>query len=78
MGSLRVRPDGGTSLSLFTFMHWRRKLQPTPVFLLGESQGKGSLVGWDGEPGDAAAAAAVQHYKQFGDDKYSGAVGNEL
>jgi len=32
-------------LSLFTFMHWRRKWQPTPVFLPGESQGRGSLVG---------------------------------
>src|SRR5574337_473649 len=31
--------------SLFTFMHWRRKWQPTPVFLPGESQGWGSLVG---------------------------------
>ena len=29
----------------FTFMHWRRKWQPTPVFLPGESQGGGSLVG---------------------------------
>ena len=34
-----------TSLSLFTFMHWRRKWQPTPEFLPGESQGWGSLVG---------------------------------
>ena len=34
-----------SSLSLFTFMHWRRKWQPTPVFLPGESQGLGSLVG---------------------------------
>ena len=34
-----------TSLSLFTFMHWRRKWQPTPVLLPGESQGQGSLVG---------------------------------
>ena len=33
-------------LSLFTFMHWRRKWQPTPVFLPGESQGWGSLVGF--------------------------------
>ena len=33
------------SLSLFTFMHWRRKWQPTPVFLPGESQARGSLVG---------------------------------
>ena len=29
----------------FTFMHWRRKWQPTPMFLPGESQGQGSLVG---------------------------------
>ena len=33
------------SFSLFTFMHWRRKWQPTPVFLHGESQGRGSLEG---------------------------------
>ena len=26
-------------------VHWRRKWQPTPVFLPGESQGQGSLVG---------------------------------
>ena len=26
-------------------MHWRRKWQPIPVFLPGESQGRGSLVG---------------------------------
>ena len=38
MGSLRV-------VHFFTFMHWRRKWQPTPVFLPGESQGRGSLVG---------------------------------
>ena len=31
-------------LNLFTFMHWKRKWQPTPVFLPGESQGRGSLV----------------------------------
>jgi len=45
MGSLGVGHDWATSLSLFTFMHWRRKWQPTPVFLPGESQGWGSLVG---------------------------------
>ena len=45
MGSLRVRHDWATSLSLFTFMHGRRKWQPTPVFLTGESQGRGSLMG---------------------------------
>ena len=41
----RVGHDWATSLSLFTFTLWRRKWQPTPVFLPGESQGRGSLVG---------------------------------
>ena len=45
VGSLRVRHDWASSLSLFTFMHCRGKWQPTPVFLPGESQGRGSLVG---------------------------------
>ena len=43
MGSLRVGHDWGSSLSLF--MHWRRKWQPTPGFLPGESQGRGGPVG---------------------------------
>ena len=50
MGSLRVGHDLATSLSLFTFMHWRRKWKPTPAFLPGESQGQRNLVGcrlWD-------------------------------
>ena len=45
MGSGRVGHDCATSLSLFTFMHWRRQWQPTPVLLLGESHGQRSLVG---------------------------------
>ena len=70
MGLLRVRHDWGTSLSLFTFMHGRRKWQPTPVFLPGESQGWGSLVGfhlWGCTESDisnlaaAAATAAANH-----------------
>ena len=44
MGSLGVRHDWTTSLSLFTFMHWRRKWQPTPVFLPVESQGRGAWL----------------------------------
>ena len=44
MGSLRFGHNWPTSLSLFTFMHWRRKRQSTPVFLPGKSQGQGSLV----------------------------------
>ena len=65
MGLLRVGHDSVTSLSLFTFMHWRRKWQPTPVFLPGKSQGWGSLVGchlWSHTESDrteAAAGAAV-------------------
>ena len=35
-----------TLLSLFTFMHWRRKWQPSPVLLPGESHGGRSLVGY--------------------------------
>jgi len=66
MGSLRVGHDWATSLSLFTFMHWRRKWQPTPVFLPGESQGQRSWllsmglhrVGHDWSDLAAAAAAA--------------------
>ena len=45
MGSRRVGHDWATSFSLFTFMHWRRKWQPIPVFLPRESQGQWSLVG---------------------------------
>ena len=45
VGSHRVGHDWAISLSLFTFIHWIRKWQPTPVFLPGESQGRGSLVG---------------------------------
>ena len=65
----RVGHDWTTSLSLFTFMHWRRKWQPTPAFLPGESQGRGSLVGccqWGRTESvghnwsDLTAAAAVE------------------
>ena len=62
----RVGHDWATSLSLFTFMHWRRKWQPTLVFLPGESQEWQSLVGcclWGRRVGhdwsDLAAAAGV-------------------
>ena len=45
MGSRRVGHNWATSLLLFTFMHWRRKWQHTPVFLPGESQRRRRLVG---------------------------------
>ena len=63
MGSLRVRHNWVTSLSLFTVMHWRRKWQPTPVFLPGESQGRGSLVGchlWGHTESDTTEAMQQQ------------------
>ena len=44
MGLRTVGHDWATSLSLFTFMHWRRKWQPTPVFLPEESQGQWAAV----------------------------------
>ena len=40
MGSLGVRHDWVTWLSLFTFMHWRRKWQPTPIHLPGVLQAR--------------------------------------
>ena len=46
MGSRKVGRDWATSLSLFTSMHWRRKWQPTPVFLPGKFHGQKSLVGY--------------------------------
>ena len=67
MGSLRVGHDSVTSLSLFTFMHWRRKWQPTPVFLPGESQGRGSLVGcrlWGGTKSDMTEMTAQQQQQK--------------
>ena len=38
----RVGHGWVTSLSLLTFMHWRRKWQPPPVFLPGESRDGGA------------------------------------
>ena len=42
MGLLRVGHDWATSLSLSIFMHWRRKWQPTPVFLPGNPRDGGA------------------------------------
>ena len=44
MGSQRVGHDWATSFT-FCSSFWRRKWQTTLVFLPGESQGRGSLVG---------------------------------
>ena len=50
---------GQTRLSDFTFTHYRRKCHPPPVFLPGESQGQGSLVGcrlWGRTESDTSGA----------------------
>ena len=67
MGSRRVGHDWATSLSLFTFTHWRRKWQPTPVFLPGEPQGRGSLVGcclWVRTESDTTEATLQQQQQK--------------
>ena len=56
-----------TRLSDFTFtlMHWRRRWQPTSVFLPGESQGQRSLVGcpqWG--PTESNTTDATQQQQQ--------------
>ena len=73
IGSRRVGHNWATSLSLFTFMHWRRKWQPTPVFLPWripgaeepvELRSMGShRVGHDWS--DLAAAAAATTLEDF-------------
>ena len=75
MGSLGVRHDWATSLSLFTFMHWRRKWQPTPVFLLGESQGRVSLMGchlWRRTESDTPETTYQQQQQQPQDHSAEG------
>ena len=71
MGSQRVGHDWVTSLSLFTFMHWRRKWQPTLVFLIPGTGEPGELLSmgshrvghnWSDLP---AAAAAAEHWVEF-------------
>ena len=59
--------EGWTRLRDFTFTHWRRQWQPTPVFLPGESQVRGSLVGcrlWDRTESDTTEATQQQQQKR--------------
>ena len=59
MGSWRVGHDWVTSLSLFTFMHWRKTWQPTPVFLPAESQGQRTW--WAAVYGVAQSRQQLKH-----------------
>ena len=50
-------------------MHWRRKWQPTPLFLAGESQGRRNLVGcrlWGRTESDTTEAMQQQQQQQHG------------
>ena len=50
-------------------MYWRRKWQPTPAFLPGESQGRGSLVGcclWGRTELDMTEATQQQQQHTYG------------
>ena len=70
MRSLRVGHDGATSLSLFTLMYWRRKWQPTPALLPGESQGQRSLMGcclWGRTELDTTEVTQQQQYVLSGE-----------
>ena len=59
--------------------HWRRKWQPTPVFLPGESQGRGSLVGchlwgrteWDTTEAPVHSFTSPRCHTQFKHQGYS-------
>ena len=80
MGSLRVGHNWATSLSLFTFMHWRRKWQLTPVFLPGASQGRRSLVGcrlWGRTESDTPEATYQQQQQQQQGFRIPGALNTE-
>ena len=77
-GVAKSRTRLRTSLSLFTFMHWRRKWQPTPVFLPGENQGQGSLVGchlWGHTESDTTEVTWQQQQQQC-ENKISIRAGN--
>ena len=53
----------------FTFTHWRRKWQPAPVFLPGESQGRWSLMGrrlWGRTESDTTEATQQQQKLRWG------------
>ena len=78
MGSLRARHDWATSLSLFTFMHWRRKWQPTPAFMPGESQSGGAW--WAAASGVAQSRTRLKRLSSSSssNDLYASLVAQRL
>ena len=54
-----------THFTHFILYHWRRKWQPTPVFLPGESHGQGSLAGcgpWGHRESDTTEVTEQEQY----------------
>ena len=78
MGSLRVGHDWETSLSLFTFMHWRRKWQPTPVLLPGKSHGQRSMVGYSPQGHKESDTTEWLHFKITADGNCSHEIKRQL
>ena len=72
MGSRRVDHDWATSLSLFSFMHWRRKWKPTPVFLPGESQGR--VAWWAAVYGVAQSWTRLKRLSSSSSNTFHGAL----
>ena len=77
MGSLRVWHNWMTSLSFFTVLHWRRKWQPTPVFLPEESRGRGGAW-WAVIYGVAQSRTRLKQLSSSSSSSCSLALGNDL
>ena len=68
-------------LSLLTFMHWRRKWQPTLVFLPRESQGRRSLVGcrlWGRTESDTTEELTLQKDGFFNTGDWNSKMGKQI
>ena len=78
-GVAKSRTQQSDFTLLLTFMHWRRKWQPTPVFLPGESQGRGSLMGYClwGRTESDTTEATQQQQQQMTDMKGRGKIFQE-
>ena len=71
--------EGQTRLSdfTFTFMRWRRKWRPTPAFLPGGSQGRGSLVGcrlWGRTESDTTEVTQQQQQQDYSSCSHLGSI----
>ena len=75
MGSLRVGHDWVTSLSLFTFMHWRRKWQPTECSCLENPRDGGAW--WAAVYGAAQSQTGLKRLSSSSSGFPCGSAGKE-